>query len=125
MTTNAELRALAEKATPGPWKSVDDGDGYFAVETEDGKWNIIGELGTPAHKNTAYIAAAHPARIIELLDDLEVSQGGHLLAQSMLTDTRAQLDLAVRALASILGETERGIVHNIARHALAQLKEQP
>ena len=81
----ARLLALAEQATPGPWVNYGDvlREEWRASKTEeircgDGSGSddsIVvcwpGFDGQPnARANAAYIAAAHPAAIIELLDAL-------------------------------------------------------
>ena len=73
MTTYAALRALAEKATPGPWKhgplfgEVWSRDANGAMDTRvAGAW-LLSDDG-------AYIAAADPATILALLDDLDAAQ---------------------------------------------------
>lgn len=83
------LRALAEDATPGPWRNEGDGIG---VELSEAPWHrvVVGieETGTtyapwrelrlnPA--DAEYIAAANPAVVLELLDVLreaEASKNG-------------------------------------------------
>ena len=76
------MRAIAEAATPGPWRNadgkvVDRGDWYVAgvLPADDGKnkrrWRRNGE----------HIAAAHPAAVLALLDDLDAAET--LLADAM------------------------------------------
>jgi len=88
MTTYAALRALAEKATPGPWvesgRDVDHdrtvaegrnpGDGCglgCEVEGPPEAW-LRGQFAL--HADAAYIAAVDPATILALLDDLDAAQ---------------------------------------------------
>ena len=91
-----ELRRLAEAATPGPWETgpqeSEDGRGKYwayAVFGPDGKTladtqnsdaaeiqQEVDEDGTHAWDevgrcNAAYIAAANPARVLALLDEIE------------------------------------------------------
>jgi hypothetical protein len=85
------LRRLAEKATPGPWKS-------FSEITGDDAWNpeeqtiTIGAEGVllatykteyveyPDHEqnaaNAAFIAAANPQAVLALLDRIEALEKG-------------------------------------------------
>ena len=145
-TTNAELRALAEKATPGPWHEWDRGIGYEVhigaspcpMLDEKAKWCVClnDEMReTFQEHDAAYIAAAHPARIIELLGEVELyekeNQTLHGLVDLKVAEIvegdaieaalRAKLDLAMRALEHIEGKTG----DHDTTEALAQLKEQP
>lgn len=64
---HADLRALAEKATPGPWGVASTDDMGFAVHR--------GEHETVAlycdRDNAAYIASTSPDRVTALLDELD------------------------------------------------------
>jgi hypothetical protein len=72
-STLSHLRALAEKATPGPWTSCG-----FAIQREDGR--ALAEVWLRNHPATQeradcdYIAAANPQVILALLDALEASE---------------------------------------------------
>jgi hypothetical protein len=83
----AALRALAEKATPGPWSAseADEGKGFVAqvfgaessepqYESGEGDSLSVACLDGPDERgtrNAAYIAAAHPAAVLALLDEAE------------------------------------------------------
>ena len=68
----SDLRALAERATPGEWQEVTNMSGPMLVTHKDGKDYICAlHIGAHEHANAAYIAAANPARILALLDALE------------------------------------------------------
>lgn len=81
-----ELRLLAQAATPGPWHLHQDGlnhgfpRGVMEINAGDwqafaGAWAISG--GKPSEEgaaNAAFIAAANPATVIELLDLLEAAE---------------------------------------------------
>ncbi len=85
MTTNAELKRLAEQATPGEWSWVDGASpsDMGALISADGKrvcW--FGDFGndecsypaagdSPSDDDQAFLAAANPARIITLVDECE------------------------------------------------------
>jgi hypothetical protein len=58
------LRALAEQATPGPWTVSANDDGIGILSSEAG-W-----VGEANRDDLHYIAAAHPAAILALLDAL-------------------------------------------------------
>lgn len=76
----AELRRLAESATPGPWESVKrseyDGSYYFLIQTQEERngWEIAEIRMDVPHDNAAFIAAANPSTILALLDELEAAQ---------------------------------------------------
>lgn len=75
----AALREVASKATPGPWSS------YATSSAADMplRWTIAGHGATVAQffatnlpeqeqvANAHYIALAHPAAVLELLDECE------------------------------------------------------
>lgn len=66
-----ELKRLAEAATPGPWKSqlssVKKGSRNIASNIHAGESLPIGEDVKRGQTNAAYIAAANPAVILELI----------------------------------------------------------
>jgi len=84
-----ELRRLAEAATPGPWEWVGGPPEPFALKSngKDGKayqYVLHGESGRVYSEysddpdfievsidDSAYIAAANPARVLALLDEIE------------------------------------------------------
>lgn len=69
-----DLRKLAEAATPGPWQKIDD-TGIWAVCSD------MHRVGIDFNESdAAFIAAANPAKIIELLDAIEAQR--KLLEQS-------------------------------------------
>lgn len=64
------LREAAEKATPGPWRMAltkfnGITHGKFSFTKED----II--ASSPEKRNSIFIAAANPATVLALLDELE------------------------------------------------------
>ena len=64
-----ELKMLAEAATPGPWS---ESDGYAGVVA--GKQFIAqayGDRRADCINNAAYIAAANPAAVLELIAEIE------------------------------------------------------
>lgn len=66
-----ELKRLAEAATPGPWKSqlssVKKGGRNIASHIHAGESLPIGEDVKRGQANAAYIAAANPAAILDLI----------------------------------------------------------
>ncbi len=90
MIDKQELRRLAEKCEamfPSPWKSVGKESwrliGFPQVEYSDEKGSYI-----PVHNDTdaAYIAAASPAAILQLLDELERAERVCRAAEKMNSD---------------------------------------
>jgi hypothetical protein len=85
-TELTELRRMAEAATPGVWRHHVAGKAHADIKSSTGR-NIAvtwGCSGTTAktkeaydsrqdqdRKNAAFIAAANPAKVIELLDTIE------------------------------------------------------
>ena len=76
----AALRALAEKAAPGPWKSEQAFGGFGALLTHDGTLIFGLAHGTTDERFTdkeqvphdyAYLSAAHPAAVLALLDEVD------------------------------------------------------
>lgn len=66
----AELRRLAEVATPGPWQASFD-QSEVASPCGDGSYDLVCAAianGATDPKNAAFIAAANPAAILALLD---------------------------------------------------------
>jgi hypothetical protein len=72
----ANLRALAEVATPGPWMHL-FGDRLVYDRMEDGCRGlpIVGvDLGYPGKNDRAnldYVSAANPATVLALLDEID------------------------------------------------------
>lgn len=94
----ADVKAKAEKATPGPWRSVTDGQWHYGVfggescvrhvhnpggstETSSYTDRIALTQITPAHtygdggRNMDFIAAANPAFMREFIRRFEVAWG--------------------------------------------------
>lgn len=78
MVDEQNLRQLAEAATPGPWIHWQSGGIHQidAAKTTVVHWSGFDQLQTPNEKtaiknNAAYIAAANPAAILSLLDELQ------------------------------------------------------
>lgn len=64
------LREAAEKATPGDWCS-DDRHGVIADSGLNGNYYIASCSGPEHRANKLFIAAANPATVLALLDELE------------------------------------------------------
>ena len=82
-----ELRKLAEAATPGPWDLGTKPEGKYTsgtikkngVEiavTWPADWNDDYDTGSlPYKENAAFIAAANPKTVLELLDEIAELEG--------------------------------------------------
>ena len=71
-TNTADLRAAAEAATPGPWRTFYDSyeDGTMLVGTvAEGADNIVGDDIKP--NDAEYLALASPDRILGICEELE------------------------------------------------------
>lgn len=93
MTTNKQLRELAEKATPGPW--CWDGTVYGYDAENEAPW-LIQERGGDvvitggikcSKANAEYIATVSPEVITALLDENEALQAECERLRGLLRDT--------------------------------------
>lgn len=100
-----ELKALAEKATPGPWIAGDDEDSDYFLVGPCGDDGIVYQSVVKLHSETHadYIAAANPAAILELITQLEDAQG----EIRALRATEAGLRERVKELQFGLSEVEK------------------
>ena len=118
-----ELRRLAQAATPGPWwvnqDSLNHGFecGVLEINAKDwhalaGAWGVTGaKPSEEGAANAAFIAAANPAAINELLDRLEA-------AEKERDDLRAKIDEMEKqepyAFAVVFPESSRvELVHDL------------
>lgn len=67
------LREAAEKATPGEW-FPDDRDGVIADAGLNENYYIASCSGPEHQDNKRFIAAANPATVLALLDELEAAE---------------------------------------------------
>lgn len=113
-----ELKALAEKATPGPWlhekENVHTG-GVCSVNQGGEPWFEVWSpnwMDAPAKNNeadAAYIAAANPAEILELIAQLEDAQGeirALRATEQNLRDRLAQVEAEHAALLKAISDAE-------------------
>ena len=136
-----ELRRLAQAATPGPWWVNQDGlnhgfdRGVLEINANDwhalaGAWGVTG--AKPSEEgvaNAAFIAAANPAAINELLDRLEAWENvfSHLGTPDEVGNEwhalSDRLEAAESALSN-LGVTPEEAKEGLARHkaTLARLE---
>ena len=121
-TERAALRALAEKATPGPWHVVKHTEDEGEPMTETSDWTIqcgrlpIAYEGSWCHNpenNTRYIAAANPAAITALLTALDAAEAERESLRAALKaeeDTREdQFHSHVRYVNAVRAERDAAI----------------
>lgn len=85
-----KLRQLAEAATPGPWFASPSHDHYKVLQDNDS--GLLPEIaGVDERANTAFIAAANPATVLALLDELA---DAHQSAQYAWDNERATAEVA-------------------------------
>ncbi len=98
MTTDKDLRALAEAATDGPWEIQDRRDNTQGKRTqwyEVGNWPVMVahiQAGDLDEENAAFIAAANPQTVIGLLDRIEA--GWTMIAKAAKTVADLKLELS-------------------------------
>ncbi|MEG6249526.1 ead/Ea22-like family protein [Enterobacter ludwigii] len=80
------LREVAEKATPGPWLWINTGsyfsflvpqsnqDPHNCIIDDGSSWGEYGETINPESPDGVFIAAANPATVLALLDELEAAE---------------------------------------------------
>jgi hypothetical protein len=85
-----ELKALAEKAMPGPWRSV---GGAICIRSANvsprGRELWIGDAG---HATAAFIAAANPTTVLEMIEQNEELREALKALRSVCFDWRKTLD---------------------------------
>ena len=107
------LRESAEKATPGPWKPIEEhdeyGNGLDAVVARNGRV-VFGapqyDMGSVWDEDRAYIAAASPDRVLALLEEKASLQAEVERLRGLLADAETRvLAVALGAVASTLRES--------------------
>ena len=108
--TNDELRRLAEAATPGPWCNMADTvfHGEIRQASDDG-FALIATMPylDDREADFEYIAAMHPARAIELLDEVDRLQGLVAVLASEYSETVVEPYEAVEWAKSWIANYER------------------
>lgn len=119
-----ELRKLAQAATPGAWVVNDDplvNEGAPHLMTEDGYaiadfWGNESSLGLKGNeRNSAYIASANPAAILELIRQLQaareilpVLKGLVADIQGMMSESHGVTGMHINGDVAPCGELEPG-----------------
>ncbi len=102
--TLAELRRLAEAATPGEWRA-----NLIKCQVETaGRDTIAQTFGLRVTRDAQFIASADPATVLNLLDVVEAAKGVLALLQGELGGTSHEVDTLVVALAALEGDEGRG-----------------
>lgn len=137
-----ELRKLAQAATPGAWVVNDDplvNEGAPHLMTEDGYaiadfWGNESSLGLKGNeRNAAYIAAANPAAVLELIAEVDRQRGyaddltiALESSEKQLKDSRANDYTAMGYLADCrmaVGDNGKRMLPEFVEY-LRQLKQQ-
>ncbi len=82
----AALREAAEKATPGAWEVIPDGDWGCEVVQKGRAYPVCmceQDDGEVADANARYIALANPAAVLALLDECERMREALAIADSL------------------------------------------
>ena len=84
-----ELKRLARDATPGPWTTKEYGPDHLEVLMPNGFSRIISDPTVVTAYDARYIAAANPAVVLDLLDQLDAAEAR--LAAIEATDKSSRL----------------------------------
>ncbi|MCM7201258.1 ead/Ea22-like family protein [Enterobacter hormaechei] len=101
------LREVAEKATPGPWLWINTGsyfsflvpqsnqDPHNCIIDDGSSWGEYGETINPESPDGVFIAAANPAAVLALLDELEAAEKriAELEAREVKLPERYEVDM--------------------------------
>ncbi len=137
LNASPKLRQLAQNATPGPWTQWEgrgwvaagtpkaNAEGYMvgtyvvSVCTDCGDFSDAQEI-----KNAEYIAAANPATVLALLDELDRTKGSVAIAGAALSAAERALDRlrtiesAAQNIAKVRGRHNSEIAMNQLLEAL-------
>lgn len=132
MIDTTKLRELAMNATPGPWEfSSWDINSFAIVAGFDSPGSTTGEMivypdasdeegygGVKLLNDAEYIAAANPATVLALLDELERTQGSVAIVSAALSAAERELqrlrsiESAARNLAKVKGRHHSELAMN-------------
>lgn len=90
--TDQQLRELAEKATPGPWRAWADGTMVETVRAEDMYGVMIAGNMPIGNPNAAYIAAASPDVMLAALDVIAAARKRATVRHAVPTEDERQGD---------------------------------
>ena len=114
-----KLRELAQKATPGHWYSKWPEERCTWVDVGNSRYPVAytGDCFDDA-PNAEYIAAANPATVLALLDELDRTKGSVAIAGAALSAVERELDrlrtieAAARNLAKVKGRHNSELAMN-------------
>jgi hypothetical protein len=115
------LRKLCKSATPGPWEQINH---IVFTETGDLEWVVANARSGNSIIDAEYIAAANPATVLALLDELDRTKGSVAIAGAALSAAERELDrlrtieAAARNLAKVKGRHNSEIAMNRLLEAL-------
>lgn len=105
------LRKLCKSATPGPWEQINH---IVFTETGDLEWVVANARSGNSIIDAEYIAAANPATVLALLDEIDRSRGtidivsaALFAAEKELADLRPIKAAAMTSPKSKAGTTAR------------------
>ena len=119
------LRELAQNSTPGPWYTSAPSEHAVWYDIKDGRYLIADtSSGFTDDGNAEYIAAANPATVLALLDEIDRSRGtidivsaALFAAEKELAELRS-IEKAARNLAKVKGRHNSEIAMNQLLEAL-------
>lgn len=113
------LRKLCKSAAPGPWYTSAPSEHAVWYDIKDGRYLIADtSSGFTDDGNAEYIAAANPATVLALLDELDVmseylNDAAQCIAnQAHTIDRLMQIEKAARNLAKVKGRHNSEIAMN-------------
>ncbi len=113
------LRKLCKSAAPGPWYTSAPSEHAVWYDIKDGRYLIADtSSGFTDDGNAEYIAAANPATVLVLLDELDRTKGTVAIAGAALSAAERELDrlrtieAAARNLAKVKGRHNSEIAMN-------------
>lgn len=119
------LRKLCKSATPGPWYTSAPSEHAVWYDIKDGRYLIADtSSGFTDDGNAEYIAAANPATVLALLDELDRTKGTVAIAGAALSAAERELDrlrtieAAARNLAKVKGRHNSELAMNQLLEAL-------
>lgn len=96
-----ELKRLAEAATPGPWSTyMNTMQNVCIRKMNKGGYEECEIARNAHHKNAAYIAAANPAAVLELIAERDKLLARAEKAEQELAAERKRLDWALEKAAT-------------------------
>ena len=96
MLNTRSLRAIAQAATPGPWRAASHNREAIQEMGADDDWTVLDEAGKPicmegsGHDNTAanaqFIQTFNPTVVQQMLDEIDTWRKATAMAMTIFTD---------------------------------------